>query len=133
MIAWRGGAKYVLLRADAKGSLTHEAARPEWTVLARTPYMDPISGLVMPFSLDKAGGEIMKQLTSGNIGHSMAVLVDNRAVMAANIASTIVDRGVITFGAVDQSHPLSVIRQQAERLQRLVSQGEGPMTYQVLP
>ena len=130
--SWNG-AKYVLLRDDEKGSLTHAAGRPAWVVTVKKPFSMEEDGPLLPFQLDKAGAAAMLQLTKDHVGHSMAVLVDDRPVMVANIASSLSDNGVVTFGRPDQSHPLPALRQRAERMYRLMSAGEHPMTYQVLP
>ncbi|MGN6369409.1 MAG: hypothetical protein ACTHN5_14215 [Phycisphaerae bacterium] len=131
-VSWCGS-KYVLLRADDKGSLTHAATQPAWTASVGEPYIEPLAGLVMPFQLDKVGGAAMGRLTSQEIGHSMAVLVDNRPLTIPFIAARLEDRGVITFGRVDPNHSQSALRQRAGQLYRLISQGDGPIAYEVLP
>ncbi len=92
---------YILCYDDHDHSLTHaDPLRKPWSLTAGDPQSDPTSGGVyMPFKLDANGGTYMGELTSANIRHPMAMLLDNRILSAPTIQSQITDAGQISFGS----------------------------------
>ena len=122
------GDPYILCYDDHDHTLTHsDPARKPWTVSALSPYNDSASGSVtLPFRLDRVGASYLGDLTGHFRGHPLAILVDNRAMSAPNIASQINDAGVITFGAPTAAHPLGAIQKEAEQLRQVLDAGSLP-------
>lgn len=89
------GETYLLLYVTDGKSMTHAPDRP-WAMVGARPDADDLGRPSVSFALDSAGGALMGALTSANLAKPMTVLLDKQVYTAANINSTIRDRGIIT-------------------------------------
>jgi SecD/SecF fusion protein len=68
-----------------------------WRVIGANPTTDPTTGLpAIAFRMDAGGARLMGELTQGNIGKPMAIVLDDQVYTTANINSRIGDSGIIT-------------------------------------
>jgi len=89
------GETYLLLYVTEGKSMVHSPDRP-WAMIAARPDADELGRPAVSFALDSAGGQMLGVLTSTNLNKPMTVLLDKQVYTAANINSTIRERGIIT-------------------------------------
>ena len=122
------GEDYVLLYDDPSRILTHDASRPKWSINKSQLTSDPRSGgLALSFGLDPNGASLFGTLTADNLKKPMAILMDDRAVSAPTIQSSILGgQGQITFGGPTPTHTVAMIQKEAETLQQVLNAGSLP-------
>jgi len=86
---------YLLLFTTPGRSLTHEEGR-DWSVQETSRTVDQLGRPAVSFRLDTSGALAMGQLTGGNIGEPMAIVLDGEVYSAPNIQSQITSQGQIT-------------------------------------
>lgn len=91
------GKDYYLLLANTAGrSLTREQSG--WELSRAGAIRDESGYPAVGFSLNRTGGELMAELTGGNLNRPMAIVLDGRVISAPSIRSQIHDSGQITGG-----------------------------------
>ncbi len=128
------GQHYILLYTNTARSLTHGTSRAHWQVNNARLQTDPqTGGLAVGFNLDAIGADYMRQLTSHNIHRDMAILLDNKAITAPTIQSTIAGSGQITLGMPSARNPAKDIEKEGQLLVQTLNAGSLPATLQSQP
>ncbi len=128
------GQHYILLYTTTARALTHGTSRAHWQVNNARLQTDPENGgLAVGFNLDTVGAAYMRQLTSQNIHRDMAILLDNKAITAPTIQSTIAGSGQITLGMPSARNPARDIQKQGQLLVQTLNAGSLPATLQSQP
>ena len=128
------GRHYILLYNSPARALVHGPGRQHWKVQNANLETNPSNGeLVVGFNLDPIGGTYMRQLTGANIGRDMAILLDNQAITAPVIRSTIGRSGEVELGAPNSTQSANSIRRQGRTLVRILNAGSLPATLQSQP
>jgi RNA polymerase sigma factor (sigma-70 family) len=122
VISVRDGQSYMLCYDDHDHALIHaDPQRRPWSVIAGNPYQDSSGGVTLPFELNAVGANYLGELTGGNKGHPMAMLVDNHVVNAPVIQAGITSAGVITFGPPTPTHPATEILKEARQIRQMMN------------
>jgi SecD/SecF fusion protein len=91
------GNSFVLLSNQTGQVMLRQAGQDEsWELENAAVGADSMGAPAVDFTFDERGARMFAQLTSQNIGRSMAILLDDRAYSAPNIRTTIQQRGQIT-------------------------------------
>jgi len=130
------GKDYILLYNDVGHSLTHDKSmRPaDWKLTGANVGRDPTSGMaIVDFDFDGYGSAYFGRMTGDNIGHPMAILLDDKALQAPYIRSTITSRGQISFGDGGGTRSAKQVLEEAKNLVEMLDAGSLPATLQTEP
>ncbi len=131
MAQW-AGEPHVLLWDDPSRALTHSPTRKDWKLVDARKTSTPNGDLAVSFKLDAIGAGYFGDLTTNNLKHQMAILLDDKAISAPRIQSAIFDSGEITLGS-GGSRPIELIRKEADTLVQILEAGSLPATLQKDP
>ncbi len=92
----RDGTLYMLVSNRPGERLTRAEGGGEWAVSGAFRSTDQLGRPSIGFQMDAIGADLLSDLTSNNVGRSMAVILDNEIYTAPNIQSRISDNGQIT-------------------------------------
>jgi SecD/SecF fusion protein len=128
------GKNYILLYTTLDKALTHEPGRQDWKVEHAVFTREQQTGEpLVEFNLDPVGAIYMRQLTGGNLGQFMTILLDNKAITAPYIKGTIGDTGEIELGDPTPTHSMQSILDDGQNLAQILNAGSLPATLQSQP
>jgi preprotein translocase subunit SecD len=91
------GAPYILLsNQTGQTMLRRTDTEASWRLKKASVGRDSLGAPAVDFQLDPHGAHRFAALTSGNIGRSLAIVVDGEVYSAPNIRTTVQNRGQIT-------------------------------------
>ena len=90
------GKQYLLTYVTDEKSLDDQD--PEWGLQRAGPGQDDRGGRAVAFSLDTMGGRLFGELSGGNVGRPLAIVLDNKIISAPRLDGPIQGNGIITGG-----------------------------------
>ncbi|MEM1110128.1 MAG: protein translocase subunit SecD [Planctomycetota bacterium] len=103
-----GGDFYVLLSNTPGTSMTGD---DEWSLTSTSRLSDELGRPAVGFSLDSRGASLMGQLTGGNVGRQMAIVLDGELMSAPTLQAQLSTGGTITgeFSAAEFQYLLNTL------------------------
>ncbi len=91
------GDKYYVLASNKSDETMLHSAEKSWSLERAYPDSDHQTGRsAIGFSLDERGGKLFFRLTANNIGRPLCIVLDDTAISAPTIQSSIQGTGIIT-------------------------------------
>ncbi|MEO0514583.1 MAG: protein translocase subunit SecD [Planctomycetota bacterium] len=88
-----GGDFYILLSNTPGTAMT---GQDDWSLTATSRLSDELGRPAVGFSLDAKGAALMGQLTGGNVGRQMAIVLDGELMSAPTLQAQLTSGGTIT-------------------------------------
>lgn len=103
-----GGDFYILLSNTPGTSMT---GNDDWTLTSTSRLSDELGRPSVGFSLDTKGAALMGQLTGGNVGRQMAIVLDGELMSAPTLQAQLTSGGTITgeFSTAEYQYLLNTL------------------------
>lgn len=103
-----GGDFYVLLANTPGMAMT---GADDWTLTSTTRQQDELGRPSVGFALDGQGAALMGQLTGGNVGRQMAIVLDGELMSAPTLQAQLTSGGTITgeFNSAEYQYLLNTL------------------------
>lgn len=103
-----GGDFYILLSNTPGTSMT---GNDDWTLTSTSRLSDELGRPSVGFSLDAKGAALMGQLTGGNVGRQMAIVLDGELMSAPTLQAQLTSGGTITgeFSTAEYQYLLNTL------------------------